>query len=365
MKNVLIISPEAWDEHTVSKHHYAMSLAKMGTRVYFLNPPGQTENAFEIKPVDCFAGLYTVSAKKVASGMRFLPSIVRRLIEKKWLAEFERAANVSLDVIWLFENSRFFDMRFAGSRLKIYHQVDLNQDFNPDVAAKTADICFCTTDLIRQRIRIFNKRAYKIHHGHAGQHNQGNLTSEQSKLLKKDAIIAVYIGNLDMAYLDAELLYRLVRTYEAVHFQFLGGHTPEGQLWQLCSDLPNITWWGKVESSLIPPILSAADIQIVTYREDRWRDQANPHKFMEYLASGKIIVATYTDEYSNQRHLLKMVDSSEEYIDAFGEVVGNIDKYNSCERMESRIAFAMDNTYVKQLQRINNFLATNNFPLLI
>ena len=37
--SILIISPEAWNGHFVSKHHYAVSLANRGYKVYFLNPP--------------------------------------------------------------------------------------------------------------------------------------------------------------------------------------------------------------------------------------------------------------------------------------------------------------------------------------
>ena len=68
-------------------------------------------------------------------------------------------------MVWLFENSRFFDLAFAGERLKIYHQVDLNQNFNPKTAAATADICFCSSDRIKERILPFNALVHKIHHG--------------------------------------------------------------------------------------------------------------------------------------------------------------------------------------------------------
>ena len=49
MKDILIISPESWDEHSVSKHHYAMTLAARGSSVFFLNPPDDALNGIHIQ----------------------------------------------------------------------------------------------------------------------------------------------------------------------------------------------------------------------------------------------------------------------------------------------------------------------------
>src|ERR1700761_9590989 len=40
-KTILIVSPQSWGKMFVSKHHYAIGLAKQGATVYFLNPPDQ------------------------------------------------------------------------------------------------------------------------------------------------------------------------------------------------------------------------------------------------------------------------------------------------------------------------------------
>ncbi len=41
-KTILFISPGPWGINHVSKHHYAIELAKIGNDVYFLNPPSDT-----------------------------------------------------------------------------------------------------------------------------------------------------------------------------------------------------------------------------------------------------------------------------------------------------------------------------------
>ena len=148
MTTVLIVSPEPWDGHTVSKHHYAVTLAMSGYRVLFLDPP-TNEIHLVVTASQPHPNLFVVQAPRFGRGLRFYPGFLRRWMERSWLQQLESVVGVAIDVVWLFENSRFFDMRFAGHRLKIYHQVDLNQNFNPATAARTADICFCTSDGIR------------------------------------------------------------------------------------------------------------------------------------------------------------------------------------------------------------------------
>jgi len=349
--------------HTVSKHHYAMLLARRGAAVFFLNPPDDSCNGISIVNVDGYPGLRVVSAPKVASGLRFYPGILRCWLERLWLSHFEKTVGKKIDTIWLFENSRFFDMRFAGGRLKIYHQVDLNQEFNPEIAAMTADICFCTTDIIKQRLLSFNSRVYKIHHGLPEVKNGKSLTNDQVSRFDRNVPHAIYIGNLDMMYLDAELLVSVVNKFIDVQFHFVGGYSENGVLKRLSDNLPNAIWWGRVDSALIPKILDYADILLVLYKADHYKDQASPHKFMEYLASGKVIVATYTEEYIDKRHLLEMVVNSKEFSERFGKVINNLSFYNSEEKQRERISFANDNTYSKQLYRVISHLQQHGLLL--
>ena len=357
---ILIISPEPWDAHNVSKHHYARTLAERGARVFFLNPPDDSQSQFKIENKKSISNLHIVSAPKIAHGLRFYPSILRRWLEKQWLTRFEKAISIKIDIIWLFENARFFDMRFAGNRLKIYHQVDLNQNFQPEVAASTADICFCTTDFIKDELLPYNSKTYKIHHGTALVKNKGQLMADQQARFNLDCPHAVYIGNLDMLYLDAELLADVARQFPEVHFHFVGGYNEKGKLWNLASSLSNITWWGKVDHSMIPAILDHVDILLVTYQAERYKDQASPHKFMEYFASGKCIVSTYTDEYKDKRYLLEMVDDNREYLELFEQVLDNLSYYNSKDRLKQRKEFAADHSYIKQLDKIVNLLMQDN-----
>ena len=80
---------------------------------------------------------------------------------------------------------------------------------------------------------------------------------------------------------------------------------------------------------------------------------------MEYLASGRTIVATYTAEYARHAHLLAMSEpySNAGYLPLFASVRQDLAGWNSPERQAARQAFAADHTYEWQLQRIDAHLS--------
>lgn len=360
--SILIISPEPWNGHFVSKHHYAITLASQGYKVYFLGPPETGASEVTIHTTK-YTNLWSVTAPQVAKGLRFYPKILRNYLEKRWLKRLEERIGERFSTVWLFENSRFYDMDFAEDRLKIYHQVDLNQNFHVKEAAVSADICFCTSDYILEEIKPFNTRAFKIHHGVNLFPKSVSLSKEQHGYFTSGKVNATYIGNLAMMYLDVELLAGVVRSFPEVQFQFVGGYDEDTPLFRACRETDNVRWWGKVDSELIPSILQASDLVMVCYQEKYYVDQSSPHKMMEYLSSGKVIVATYTDEYKDKQELLEMAYGTEEYMGRFRKVVAHLDRYNAAGLQAMRIAFANEHSYEKQLQKIVKTLKEYNLSL--
>lgn len=360
-ENVLIISPEPWDGHFVSKHHYAVTLAELGSQVYFLSPPDNSRSKPEIKETR-YNNLWEIKAPQVAKGLRFYLSIIRKLIERRWLEKIESLIGSQFTTIWLFENSRFYDMGFAGNRLKIYHQVDLNQNFHEIIAAKTADLVLCTTDYIKNVLQSHCKYIHKQHHAVAS-YNKVKLPGNYKQFINTKGINAAYIGNLEMKYLDVELLVKVVKSFPQVTFHFVGTCTQKEDLYLSCEGLDNVIWWGRVDSSAIPSILNNIDVLLLTYQEAHFQDQASPHKVMEYLASGKVTVASYTDEYKDKRHLLEMVDHNNDFIERFDTVINNLSGYNSPEKQKERKLFAQEHTYEKQLNKIVSYLKQENLTI--
>ena len=349
MSTILIISPEPWDGHSVSKHHYAQELARRGHQVVFYGPPEEV-GCLKLKPVaDNVGRLQVLHAPKVAPGLRFAPGPVRRFLEARWLRAVENVVNSRIDVVWNFENSRFFDMRFAGDRLKLYHQVDLSQNFHPTLAAKTADFVFCTSRSIRDRLRQIRPDTCVIHHG--VQEDLFDPASEAQQL-PENSTNCVYAGNMSMEFIDRDTIQRCIKAFPNVLFHFFGGFAKDDPFQGELAAWKNVRLHGKVVSQRILPILANADILLVAYQKSHFADQSNPHKMMEYMMSGKVIVATYTSEYERTNDLMAMCPPDGDYVEMLGEVIRNVDGWNTPELMAKRKAFAADNTYSRQLDRI-------------
>jgi glycosyltransferase involved in cell wall biosynthesis len=356
VNGILLISPERWDQHFVSKHHYAMALARRGARVLFLNPPDEALSSIVLSEVKECPGITVVDGPRVARGLRFYPGRLRRRLERRWLEQLEETTGLEIATVWLFENSRFFDLDFAGDRLKIYHQVDLNQEFNHDQAAFSADICFATTDFIRARLVNFSDRVHKVHHGLAEVKTPRALSNDELRRFEPDRLHAACIGNLDIAYLDVDLIERLVCRFPGVSFHLIGAYRASSPLRQRLRNADNVIWWGTVDHGKIPTLLGQVDINLVIYKAEDYREQlASPHKFMEYFASGKVVVATYTDEYKDKRDLLVMAEPGADFCALFQSVLEDLERYNSPDATARRQEFAHQHTYGKQLAKIEKY----------
>lgn len=357
MSAVLIISPEPWDANQVSKHHYARTLARRGHTVFFVDPPGSSGTTTSIaKAVEEDGEILLIRGPRVAPGLRFMPRILRRALERRWLEKLERNAEVHIDIVWLFENSRFYDMSFAGDRVKIYHQVDLNQDRHVAAAASSADISFAVSDIILDRITRYSRYAQKISHGVFA---VGARTGVNCTKVRPGRRAAAYVGNLDIAYLDAKTLQEVVVGSQEVDFHFIGSYSGTGEAYRRLHGMKNVFFWGRLASRDLQEVLEKMDVLMIVYDTINHRDQlANPHKLMEYLAAGKVTVATFTEEYKSfAGDVIAMVEDPHDYVTKFRSVVANLDRWNSPELQAQRIAIANDNTYERQLDRISSALS--------
>jgi hypothetical protein len=355
-KNILLISPEPWDHIFVSKHHYAIHLAKRGNKVFFLNPHG---GKLRLAPTN-IENVSVVHYPGFMKGLRFLPPAIQRVFMRMVLRKLEALADIEFNVIWSFDNSVWYDFTiFSGDIITISHIVDPSQNFRIAVSAKTASVCLCNTELLKSRLGQYNKRVFKINHGYNEVHQK-----RQASLPGVNAVKAIYSGNLDIPYLDWEVMYRLVKENSDVDFIFLGpgyerpGRSDSAILFKpLLASFANVYLIGKVASDLIPGYLESADILLICYQEQYHDDQAsNPHKLMEYLGSGRVVVATFTKEFQLHRDIMVMANQNSELPVLFKEVINDLGSYNLRELSDKRIAVAKENTYDKQIDRIEKII---------
>lgn len=356
-KNILLVSPEPWGHLFVSKHHYAICLSRKGNRVFFLNPPSSISGITGTE----HENLWSVNYRGFPKGLRYYPSFFHKIFFLKVYRELERTCDVTFDVVWSFDSSVFFDFSLLPtSTLRVLHIVDFNQNFQIAKAAKTADICFCTSEYIKKRLLLYNRNIFKINHGYAfaNQMNMEVMGVDNSSNLK-----AGYAGNLDLQYIDWDLFEKVILENQGIDFYFAGS-LENLERKDFFDKQPNVKYLDVLEANALTAFYERMDILLLSYKADQYKKQlANPHKMMGYLGSGKMIVTTYTKEYEKlvTQGLLLMSQNNKDFSDLLQQASLNIQTWNSDEKIGARKEFAFSNTYEKQIKKIESLLQTHVF----
>ena len=358
-KNILLVSPEPWDHIFVSKHHYAIHLGVRGNKVFFLGPPGNSDETEETQ----YNNVTHLKYKGFVKGLRFLPSLLAKRAIRSVYYKLQQLAGVTFDVVWSFDNSVFFDFSALPERvLKISHIVDMSQNFQTAKAASTANYAFAVTSNIKNKLLSFQPHTYFINHGY----NYSEKEKRNQTLPGVNKFKAVYAGNLAISYLDWPLLLKATTENPNVDFILLGpGNEDHSTISremrnskEECLSCPNVYTPGRVNGDELLSWYKSADVLILVYDQEYQEELTNSHKMMEYLGSGKMIVATKTKEYIElaKRELIVMADQNVEYPKLLNEVVRQIESWNCELKQEKRKGFALNNTYEKQIERIERLI---------
>ena len=339
-----------------------MSLSKSGNKVFFLNPPSENFNIQKISE-----NLKVVNYKKRISGLRFLPVKTAALLIKYEITYLENKLDLSFDVIWNFDSSRFFSLSLLKNKLRISHIVDWSENINRDLLCRTSDICFCSNQFLYHELLKHNQNTFNIGHGYHPSDYTLSMNERQS-LDSKYKIKAGYLGNLSLKYIDWETIYSLIKENQDIGFYFIG---PEGKSnlsgkdnstkeFVKVKNLPNAIFLGAKSSEKIPALLNCFDILFLVYKNSGFHEQlANPHKILEYLGSGNPIISSWISEYQNENDLLYMVKENSNYIKKFEEFLDNLDSHNKENYRMKRKDYALKNSYQEKIKQIED-LITNN-----
>lgn len=349
-KSILIVSPEPWDHIFVSKHHYATHLASLGNKIYFLNPPADNEECKET----IYDNLYSVSYRGFIKGLRFLPTFIQRTVFRKVFDKLQELCNTKFDIVWSFDNSVFFDFKaLPDSVYSISHIVDWTQDFEFKKASLTADLCLSTSKYILEKQKKYNLKSYNIGHGF----NEINNNLKTFPLKGNNKVNCGYAGNLDIKYIDWQIVEKLIKHNPNVDFHFAGQWKNKDRFTNISLE-ENFHFYGKLDANDLPSFYGEMDLLLLVYQYEKYPEQlANPHKVMEYLASGKMIISNWLEEYSALHgHLISMSKNASDLIECFNKVTSDFDFWNSAKKMAQRKEIAMKSNYMNKIKEIELFI---------
>jgi hypothetical protein len=360
---VLLISTDPWNGFRVSKHHYAEELAQMGHEVFFLNPVGgeQLSRPVVVQPTE----------NKLVSLVHWKPLLPYRLkfharplfdlAMRRQAKMITRAIGGEPDIIWDFDISyNFRDLAAFGPGVKIFHAVDPD-DRLMTMGDKGADLVLGVTRSILDMRGAAAGPAHVIPHGISRHHvtmARGILDSPLPTTEGKAKV--AYVGNLERADIDWPVILKMARENSEAEFLLIGpfreegGNTPVAEL----RALPNVRLTGPWPVEKVVALSPKIDIWLAAYDPAKSaRASMNSHKLLEYLATGRSLLANRFDSFVGS-DLVTMPDGIDNSAmpSLLSQMLTNRAVINLPQRQCARAAYALKFGYHAHLVMIQALL---------
>lgn len=372
-KIILIVSPQAWGKMFVSKHHYAVELAKRGNTVYYLNPPdkikAERSERIAVNTSDVHPSLFFIEHRlNFPYNLKF-----RALPLFHWLMQFhirQVLAKIGrpVDIVWSFDLGYLYPFKyFSKNSFKVFHPVDEPLSSAAIDASKGADIMFSVTQEILQKYADRNIPTHFINHGVTADFFKDNVAQ------RDDGPVRIgFSGNMLRTDIDREILLEIVKRNDQCIFEFWGSYSTEqanigGSLddatCRFIAELKSyshVVLHGAISTKELATAIGKMDAFLICY--DVERDQSkgtNYHKVMEYLSTGKVVVSNNITTYKDRSDLVQMVDersTNSRLPDLFSKVISDLGTHNSETSQLNRIVFANDNSYTRQIDKIEQLI---------
>lgn len=368
-QRIFILSPQHWGTMFLSKHHYAIELAKMGNEVFFINPPEPRwklgKSHFEIIATK-FHGLFLVDQKlNVPYNFKFHLEPLFHFFMKRHIGKMEKVLGIP-DLVWSFDLGNNYPFRFfSKSAKKLFFPADFPRTKMAVQAAQNADLIVSIAQEILDEYPQIEIKKLLINHGVA----QHFIEAGAKPYVKIDDIIKVGLsGNFLRPDIDRPILTEIINTNLNILFEFFGAYemkdsniggwndTDTHHFIETLKANHNVILHGAIPSHHLAEELRRMDLFLICY--DVQKDQSkgtNYHKVMEYLAYGKPILSNNISAYIKSDNLIKMCQSRQSNLELkklFQEVISKLDNISN----ESQIMYSSDNAYCNQIKIISEKL---------
>lgn len=372
-KCIWLISPQDWGTMRISKHHYALALAKRGNTVYFFEPP-VFRGYFQykkpsVRPSGIHPSLFIVSSSlRVPYFFKFHCKVFFYYFIRKQIRVFSFGIAKKPDIIWSFDLSDVFPLRyFSKACYRIFHPVDMPLTAVSLAAGQDADIMFSTSSKILEKYSDTGVPSFFIEHGLADEF----ISPESDRSDRRTNLRVGYSGNLLRHDIHRSLLLSVIRENPAVIFEFWGSFAiydmsriarvddMTRDFISALSAFPNVVLHGSVTTDVLASSLVNMDAFLVCYDPDSLNPIGpNYHKLMEFFSTGKVIVSSYIGHYADRPELIQMTSREESSAlpKLFRAVINDLSFYNSSDKMIARQEWAYSNTYSRQISRMETIL---------
>ncbi|HLX67117.1 MAG TPA: hypothetical protein VKR41_08980, partial [Puia sp.] len=353
---------------------------KKGNKVYFVNPPRHLPGrALAVVGETLEDGKLTIIHTRTVRASLFLrhklPFLYRRL-NARYIRAIQTITGSRIAEVWSFNPNQYVDLRPFGADRCVLMLYDFYRGAHIVEATKTADALISVSQVILDHYKDTAPPKLFIHHGlghHFADRSGRLLQNNEFARAANNPIKVGYTGNLLRAGMNTAIAREIIETHPGIEFHFWGpysmadnnvtsiGHTTPQELLEFIEFLKgqgNVFLHGVVSQQELAERLFEMDAFLFIYSpRTEMNGASNSHKLLEYMSTGKVIIATHVSSYAGS-DLLEMSDPmGEQRLPViFDAVIRDLAVYNSAERQIGRIRFALDNTYARQVERVQQFI---------
>jgi hypothetical protein len=313
---VLIISPQHWGTMRVTKHHYAIELAKLGHEVFFLEPTEANwkwrKSRFEVSDCDAEGVNLLRQNINIPYNLKFHAKKVFDWFIKRHIQNLESDIG-PFDLVWSFDLTNAMPLKyFSNESKKIFFAADWPLNADAVKASESADLLVSVAQEILDQYSD-NPQTKKL----LVDHGVADCFIEEGKkpFIKTDDKIRIGMsGNFLRPDIDRPVLLEIIHSHPEILFECFGSYETSNsnlggsinfELANFINELmsaPNVILHGMVSPEVLSKELRRMDAFLICY--DVVKDQSkgtNYHKVMEYLVYDRPIITSYISSYVNER----------------------------------------------------------------
>jgi hypothetical protein len=374
-KTIFIISYENWGKMLMSKHHYALELAKMGNRVFFINHPDKRKELrrgeVRVEPTE-YGGLQVVRHRLFHPYfLKFKLRLVYNFFIRLHIQKIIKTVGQKPDVVWSFDSGNTLPLKlFPSKSIRILMPVDGPFWHKEELlSAEEVDVIISVTPEILSRFERLKKPMLLLGHG------VSPVFFEQTQPSKNGGPVRIgYSGSLIRSDLDVQNFLKIIKAHPQNIFEFWGEYDPFKSNIHMPQDvqqstlefinelkaLPNVKLHGPVHVDELAKGIQGMDAFLICYNI---KSCQNSHKILEYLSTGKVIISNHFSFYEGENaDLLEMIDvdgDSTQITELFTRVINHLDQFNSSLNVQRRISFAKSHAYSENIKKIQDFVNAN------
>lgn len=379
VRTIVILSTEPWGKMLLSKMHFALELVRKGNKVFFVNPPRQQPGKkLAVIGEVMEGGSLTIILTNTVRGSLFLRHklfFLYRMLNRCYVRAIKKLVGSKIDEVWSFNANQYTDLGPFEAEKSIVLLYDLYQGAHIFKAIEKADALISVSQVILDFYKDTPPPKLFIQHGlgpHFADKSRQRLRMEDFGV-DGDKIKVGYTGNLLRAGINIAVAVEIIGRHPEIEFHFWGPHSmkdnnvndagfqasPELQSFlEFLHGRENVFLHGVVGQQELAEKLFEMDAFLFIYSPKREVNGAsNAHKLLEYISTGKVVIATHVSSYAGT-DLLVMCDIREEerLPEMFDRTIKDLSLHNAKEKQIRRISFALDNTYARQVERVQQFI---------